>query len=139
MFVWIDQGLEDHSDESDVPVGKWNLKMMFSTHFNFLFNDINVLLSHQEWSWALCLVLLVPLFSLWWLSLLSKISKSLLYIYTVYFLFCKYIFIVEFSRPSSKKRGKKEGKSVEQPLKEQSIEMGGGEAQPATLEVSTIS
>uniref|UniRef100_A0A673NDX8 BPTI/Kunitz inhibitor domain-containing protein n=1 Tax=Sinocyclocheilus rhinocerous TaxID=307959 RepID=A0A673NDX8_9TELE len=37
------------------------------------------------------------------------------------------------------KRGKKDGKSAEQPLKEQSIEMGGGEAQPATLEVSTIS
>lgn len=45
---------------------------------------------------------------------------------------------MEFSRPSSKKRGKKDGKSAEKPLKEQSIELGGGEAQPATLEISTI-
>ncbi len=45
---------------------------------------------------------------------------------------------MEFSRPSSKKRGKKDGKSVEKPLKEQSIEMGGGEARPDTLEVTTI-
>ncbi|XP_051740986.1 BPTI/Kunitz domain-containing protein [Ctenopharyngodon idella] len=40
-------------------------------------------------------------------------------------------------KPSSKKRQKKDGKSAEQPLKEQAIEMGGGEAQPATLEIST--
>ncbi|XP_059392240.1 BPTI/Kunitz domain-containing protein [Carassius carassius] len=40
-------------------------------------------------------------------------------------------------KPRSKKHGKKEEKSAEQPLKEQAIEMGGGEAKPATLEVST--
>ncbi|XP_026058539.1 papilin [Carassius auratus] len=41
-------------------------------------------------------------------------------------------------KPRSKKRGKKEEKSAEQPLKGQAIEMGGGEAKPATLEVSTV-
>ncbi|XP_067292896.1 BPTI/Kunitz domain-containing protein [Pseudorasbora parva] len=42
-------------------------------------------------------------------------------------------------KPSLKKRQKKDGKTAELPLKEQAIEMGGGEeAQPATLEISTV-
>jgi len=47
-------------------------------------------------------------------------------------------FNFSFSRPSSKKRQKKDGKSTEQPLKVQDIELTGGEEQPATLEISTI-
>ncbi|XDV52780.1 hypothetical protein PO909_021445 [Leuciscus waleckii] len=48
------------------------------------------------------------------------------------------VIVFAFKKPSSKKRQKKDGKSAEQPLKEQAIEMAGGEAQPATLEISTI-
>ncbi|XP_056307842.1 BPTI/Kunitz domain-containing protein [Danio aesculapii] len=48
------------------------------------------------------------------------------------------VIVFAVKKPSSKKREKKDGKSTEQPLKEQAIEMEGGEAQPATLEISTI-
>ncbi|XP_073688285.1 kunitz-type U19-barytoxin-Tl1a [Garra rufa] len=57
------------------------------------------------------------------------------------------VIVVKKKKPSSKKRGKKEKekekekgkeKSAEQPLKEQAIEMGGEEAQPATREAATV-
>ncbi|KAL1247659.1 hypothetical protein QQF64_023035 [Cirrhinus molitorella] len=55
------------------------------------------------------------------------------------------VIAVKKKKPSSKKHGKKEKgkgkgkeKSAEQPLKEQSIELGGGEAQPTTREASNV-
>ncbi|XP_043084231.1 BPTI/Kunitz domain-containing protein [Puntigrus tetrazona] len=84
-----DEGLEDYSGESDVPVG----------------------------------IILGVVFGL--------IGAVILIVVIVFAVKNK-------NKPSSKKRGKKDGKSAEKPLKEQAIEMGEGEAQPATLEVSTI-
>jgi len=66
--------------------------MMFSTHLS---TGINLLLSHQELSWVLCLVFLVPLFSLWWLSLLSR-GMSLQYICVCvnpYYLFLHFFYL----------------------------------------------
>ncbi|XP_016303914.1 kunitz-type serine protease inhibitor bitisilin-3-like [Sinocyclocheilus anshuiensis] len=82
-----DEGLEDYSGESDVPVG-----IILGVVFGLI--------------GAVILIVVI-------------------------------VFAVK-KKPSSKKHGKKDGKSAEQPLKEQAIEMGGGEAQPDTLEVSSI-
>ncbi|TRY54777.1 hypothetical protein DNTS_004255 [Danionella cerebrum] len=47
------------------------------------------------------------------------------------------VIVFAVKKPTSKKREKSDGKSAEQPLKEQVIEMGGvREDQPATLEIS---